>query len=105
MKNLIHRIATTRLGGFDRIEEIAATPDGRYLALAQRLSYRGPTDVSFAILDLMTHRVAFHERFCQSKQEPCADPHVIVGPKGAIGFSYANLNRREHQLLLYEFKI
>ena len=104
MKTLVHRVVTTLFGGFDRIEAMALTPDGRYLALAQRLEWRGPTDVSFAILDLTTNRLMFHERFCHRTNDTCADPHVVVGPKGAIGFSYANMNRREHQLLLYELK-
>lgn len=41
-KTLVH-VVTTLLGGFDRIEAIALTPDGRYFALAQRLEWRGPT--------------------------------------------------------------
>lgn len=103
-KTLVHRVVTTLLGGFDRIEAIALRPDGRFLALAQRLSWRGPTDVSFAILDLSTNRLVFHERFCHHTNDICADPHVVIGTMGAIGFSYANMNRREHQLLLYELK-
>jgi hypothetical protein len=103
-KSLIHPVVTTLLGGFDRIEEMALAPHARYLALAQRLSWRGPTDVSFAILDLSTNRLLFHERFCHRTQEICAEPHVVVGSNRAIGFSYANLNRREHHLLLYELK-
>ena len=101
-KTLVQRVVATLLGGFDRIEAIARTPDGRYLALAQRLEWRGPTDVSFAIFDLSTNRLVFHERFCDRSKDTCADPHVVIGTKGAIGFSYANMNRREHQLLLYE---
>lgn len=104
MKTLIHPVVTTLLGGYDAIEAMALLPDGRHLALAQRLSWRGPTDVSFAILDLHTSRLLFHERFCRRSQETCANPQVVAGPKGALAFSYANLNRREHQLLLYELK-
>lgn len=101
-KILIHPVATTWLRGFDRIEAMAVTPDGRYLMLAQRLSFRGPTDVSLALLDLSTRRIVWHDRFCQRGNEICADPQVVVSPKGAIGFSYGNLNRREHQLVFYE---
>lgn len=103
-KTLVHPVVTTLLRGFDLIEAMAVATDGRYLALAQRLSYRGPTDVSFAILDLSTNRLVFHEPFCQRTQETCAEPQVVVGPKGTLGFSYANMNRRERQLLLYELK-
>lgn len=103
-KTLIHRVVTTLLGGFDRVEEMALTPDRRHLALAQQLSARGPTHVSLLILDLSSNRPVFFERFCQASNETCADPHVVVGPKGAIGFSYANHNRREHQLIQYELK-
>jgi hypothetical protein len=101
-KKLVHPVVTTKLSGFDRIEALAVTPDGRYLALAQRLSRRGPSDVSFAVLDLTTERLAFHERHCQSSQEVCAEPLVVIGPQGAVGFSYANLNRREHYLIFYQ---
>ena len=103
-KTLIHPVAPTLLRGFDRIEEMALIPGGRYLCLAQRLSWRGPTDVSVTILDLSTKRLVFHERFCHGTQDTCADPHVVVGPSGAIGFSYSNMNRREHSLVLYEMK-
>lgn len=99
---LVHPVVTTLFRGFDRIEEMALMPGGRYLCLAQRLSWRGPTDVSFTILDLATKRLLFHERFCQDSHDTCADPHVVIGPSGAIGFSYSNLNRREHHLLLYQ---
>lgn len=104
MKTLIHPVVSTPLKGFDRIEAMAVTPDGRYLALAQRLSYRGPTEVSLTILDLSNNRLVFHERFCHRTNDTCADPHVVAGPKGAIGFSFADMNRREHQLLLYVIK-
>ena len=101
-KTLLHRVVTTLLGGFDRVEEMALTPDRRHLALAQQLSARGPTNVSLLILDLSTYRPVFFERFCQPSNDTCTDPHVVVGPKGAIGFSYASQNRREHQLIRYE---
>jgi len=104
MKILVHRVVTTLLSGYDRIEEMALTPDGRYLALAQRLSWRGPTDVSLAILDLSTNRLVFHERFCKSSNDICSDPRVIVGVNGALAFSYANMNRREHLLIMYELR-
>jgi hypothetical protein len=103
-KTLIHPVASTLLRGFDRIEEMALMPGGRYLCLAQRLSWRGPTDVSVTILDLSTKRLLFHERFCHGTQDTCADPHVVVEPSGAIGFSYSNMNRREHYLVLYDTK-
>lgn len=101
-KTLLHRVVTTILGSFDRVEEMALTPDRRHLALAQHSSARGPTNVSLAILDLSTNRLISHERFCHASNDTCAAPHVVIGPKGAIGFSYANLNRGEHQLLRYE---
>ncbi len=101
---MVHRAVTTLLGEFDRIEAIALTPDGRYLALAQRLEWRGPTDVSFAIFDLSTNRLVFHERLCNRTNDTFADPHAVIGTKGATGFSYANMNRCEYQLLSYELK-
>jgi len=103
-KTLVHRVVTTLLGGYDRIEEMALTPDRRYLILAQRLSWRGPTDVSLALLNLSTNRLVFHERYCQRTNDICTDPQVTVGAKGTLAFSYANMNRREHQLILYELK-
>jgi len=100
-KTLRHPVATTWLRGFDRVEEMVLSADGRLLCLAQRVAWRGPTDVSLAILDLASERLLFLERFCDDSGDTCAEPHVVVGPGGAIGFSYADLNRREHHLLRY----
>lgn len=100
-KELIHPVSATLLGGYDRIEEMALGAGGRYLLLAQKLAVRGPGSVSLAVFDLERREVVFLERHGEGRS--CADPQVVAGPGGEVGFAYRDLG--SGQLVLVHYRL
>lgn len=92
-------------GRYWRAEDFEIDPSGRFLAIAEQWSARGPAAVRFTVLDLQKRRIVSQAEF--GKGEYCQEPRLELGPGGELGFTYWNVSRGqqlvvEHQLLPVE---
>jgi hypothetical protein len=85
-RTLLLPVTADLLGRHDRVESIAPTGDGRFALLGRRRSTRGPSSVSFALLDLATGRLVFEE--AHGEGHACFDPRVEAAPGGSFTFAY-----------------
>ena len=92
-------VTATISGAHDRVESMATLEDGRHAVLAQRRAFRGPSSVSVAVLNPVARRLVF--RADHGKACVCADPVVVVGRDGHVGFSYRDDSARRHVLVHY----
>lgn len=98
-KTLLHQVATTPLGGYVEIEEMALTEETDYLLLARRLSIRGPGWVSFSVFDLKRRRMVFDERHGEGHM--CVQPRMRLGKEGNMAFWYRDETLQKHVLVHY----
>ncbi|HEX9667937.1 MAG TPA: hypothetical protein VGC93_00515, partial [Thermoanaerobaculia bacterium] len=98
-RTLVVPVATTLLGGFDRVEEMALAGGGRYLLLAQRLETRGPGAASLAVVDLESGERVFVAR--HGEGHVCADPRLVAGAGRDFGFAYRDGTERRWVVVHY----
>lgn len=101
-RELIAAISAGPTGTYDRVEDMALGPAGRYLVLGERLAVRGPSSVSIALFDLDTRRLVFLERHGEGSS--CSNPTVVTHRGGEVGFSYRDANQRQYVLVRYRLE-
>jgi hypothetical protein len=86
-------VSASLTGTFDRVETMAASPDGRWLALGIRRAARGPADVALEVIALPEGQVLHRARFGGDGHPE--SPQVVAAPGGHLGFAYRDLARRQ----------
>jgi hypothetical protein len=101
-RSLTLPVEAALFGRYWRAEDFEIDDSGRFLAIAEQWSNRGPSGVRLTVYDLQERRVvAQHEL---GKGEYCQEPQVVLGPGGELLFTYWNVSQGKQILLSYTYQ-